>query len=178
MRFRAMIGTVALAGAALTLVGFNTASAGAATTTCTWGGTPMAPTGLITFSPGITNTPGAGPVQFTATGDLAGGASCNGKLTFTGYIDTGTTCAVNAPFHAKATGLPPVKRAEAQPGVAGSQPVLLYDSRGDVVGSEQAQFLTSAADPSDPAYTNCGTPEGLTSANWSDTVELFNGQGR
>jgi hypothetical protein len=109
-----------------------------------------------------------------ATGELAGGAGCTGKLTFTGYIDPGTTCAVNAPFHAKALGLPPVKRVEAQSGVAGSQPVLLYDAQGNVVGSEQAQFLTAAAtDPNDPGYMACNTPQGLTSATWSDTVELF-----
>jgi hypothetical protein len=141
---------------------------------CTWGGTPAAPTGHITFSPGVTNTPSTGPIQFTATGELAGGAGCTGKLTFTGYIDPGTTCAVNAPFHAKAMGLPPVKTAEAQAGVAGSQPVLLHDAHGNVVGSEQAQFLTAAAiDPNDPGYLSCGTPQGLTTANWSDTVELF-----
>jgi hypothetical protein len=141
---------------------------------CTWGGTPAAPTGLITLSPGVTNTPSTVPVQFTATGELAGGAACTGKLTFTGYIDPGTTCGVSAPFHAKALGLPPVKRAEAGAGVAGSQPVLLYDAHGNVVGSEQAQFLTAAAtDPNDPGYMACGTPEGITSANWSDTVELF-----
>ena len=57
--------------------------------------------------------------------------------------------------------------------MAGSQPVLLYDEHGDVVGSEQAQFLTSATDPNDPAYMDCGTPEGLTTAYWSDTLELF-----
>jgi hypothetical protein len=70
-------------------------------------------------------------------------------------------------------GLPPVKRAEAQAGFGGTQPVLLYDGRGNVVGSEQAQFLTNANNPNDPAYLNCGKPGGLTSATWSDTVELF-----
>ena len=143
---------------------------------CTWGGTPTAPTGVITFSPGVTNTPSTGPIQFKATGAL-GGEGCNGQLTFTGYIDPGTTCAVNAPFHAKATGLPPVKWAEAQAGVAGSQPVLLYDADGNVVGSEQAQFLTTVVNQSDPAYMSCGTAEGLTRATWSDTVELFASKG-
>jgi hypothetical protein len=144
------------------------------TTVCTWGGTPAAPTGLITFSPGVTNTPSTGPIQFMATGELGGGTGCTGKLTFTGYIDPGTTCAVNTPFHAKAAGLPPVKQAEAGWGAAGTQPVLLYDAHGNVVGSEQAQFLTAAAtDPTDPGYTSCGLPGGLTRANWSDTVELY-----
>jgi hypothetical protein len=112
-------------------------------------------------------------LRSSRTGELAGGEGCTGKLTFTGYIDPGTTCAVNAPFHAKATGLPPVKQAEAGAGLAGTQPVVLYDAHGNVVGSEQAQFLTAAAtDPSDPGYLSCGTPQGLTAANWSDTVEL------
>jgi hypothetical protein len=166
---------LAITVAALSLVPATASPAASeGTNICSWGGTPAAPSGLITFSPGITNTPSTGPVQFTATGEVAGGAGCAGRLTFTGYIDPGTTCAVNTPFHAKAVGLPPVKRAEAQGGVAGTQPVLLYDAHGNVVGSEQAQFLTAAAtDPTDPGYMACNTSQGLTSANWSDTVELF-----
>jgi hypothetical protein len=161
--------------ATLCLVPATASSAGAeGTRVCIWGGTPAAPTGLITLSPGVTNTPSTVPIQFTATGELAGGAGCTGKLTFNGTIDAGTTCTVNAPFHAKAVGLPPVKRAVAQTGVGGSQPVLLYDAHDNVVGSEQAQFLTAAAtDPNDPGYMACNTPQGLTTATWSDTVELF-----
>jgi hypothetical protein len=172
MRSRNLIGVMALVGGlAFAIMGSTSAQA---TTTCTWGGTPAAPTGLATFSPGITNTPSTGPIQFMATGELAGGAGCTGKLTFTGYIDPGTTCAVNAPFHAKAMGFPPIKQVDAPyPGAAGSQAVLLYDGHGNLVGSEQAQFLTAATDPNDPGYTSCNTPEGLTSANWSDTLELF-----
>src|SRR5438105_6596465 len=112
------------------------AAAGHGETICTWGGTPAAPTGVITLSPGITNTPSTGPIQFTATGRL-GGSGCTGKLTFTGYFEPGMSCAVNTPFHAEATGLPPVVRAEGQAGVAGSAPVLLYDANCNVVGSEQ-----------------------------------------
>jgi hypothetical protein len=166
-----MISAMAAAAALMALAAGGAGSAQAATT-CTWGGTPLAPTGVITFSPGVTNTPSTGPIQFKATGPL-GGEGCSGQLTFTGYIDPGTTCAVNAPFHAKAAGLPPVKWAQAQAGVAGSQPVLLYDADGNVVGSEQAQFLTTAVNQSDPAYMSCGAAEGLTRATWSDTVELF-----
>jgi hypothetical protein len=141
---------------------------------CTWGGTPTAPTGVITLSPGVTNTPSTGPIDFTATGDLGGGAGCTGKLTFTGYIDPGETCGVSMPFHARAMGLPPIRRAEAMTGVAGTQPVLLYDGDGNVVGSEQAQFLSGAATAeSFPPFMDCSTPEGLTRAIWSDTIELF-----
>ena len=120
--------TLAISIAALCLVLPSVSSAAAkGTTVSTWGGTPLAPTGVITLSPGVTNIPSTGPVQFMATGELAGDEGCSGKLTFTGYLDAGTTCAVPTPFHAKAEGLPPVKRAEAGPGVSGSQPVLLYD---------------------------------------------------
>jgi hypothetical protein len=142
---------------------------------CTWGGTPDAPTGVITLSPGVTNTPSTGPIQFTATGRLAGDAGCNGKLTFTGYIDAGETCGTSMPFHGRAEGLPPIKRAEGMTGVGGSQPVLLYDGDGDVVGTEQAQFLTAAAtgESGFPPFMECSTPEGLTRAIWSDTIELF-----
>jgi hypothetical protein len=173
MKARLMVPVITIAALSLIPATASPAAGGGASI-CTWGGTPTAPTGLITFSPGVTNTPSTGPIQFTATGELAGGAGCTGKLTFAGSIDPGTTCAVNAPFHAKAVGVPLVKRAEAETGVAGSQPVLLYDAHGNVVGSEQAQFLTAAAtDPNDPGYKACNTSEGLTRANWSDTVELF-----
>src|SRR6266480_1307524 len=116
MRSRNLIGVMALvAGLAFAIMGSTSAQA---TTTCTWGGTPAAPTGLATFSPGITNTPSTGPTQFMATGELAGGGVCTGKLTFTGYIDPGNTCALGAPLHAKATGFPPIKQVEAPyPGV-------------------------------------------------------------
>src|SRR5436190_23415410 len=108
MIYRRITIALALAATSLVVAGLEAAPASASTTICTWGGTPAAPTGLITFSPGVTNTPSTGPTQFMATGELAGGAGCTGKLTFTGYTDPGNTCALNAPFHAKAMGLPPV----------------------------------------------------------------------
>jgi hypothetical protein len=76
------------------------------------------------------------------------------------------------PFDASAEGFPPIHRAVSSYGVAGSAPVRLYDARGDVIGSEQAQFLTSGANANDPAYADCGKPGGLTRATWSDTLEL------
>jgi hypothetical protein len=175
MIYRRITIALALAATSLVVAGLEAAPASASTTICTWGGTPAAPTGLITFSQGVTNTPSTGPTQFMATGELAGGGVCTGKLTFTGYIDPGNTCALGAPLHAKATGFPPIKQVEAPyPGVAGSTAVLLYDAHGNLVGTEQAEFLTAAAtDPNDPGYTSCNTPEGLTRANWSDTLELF-----
>jgi hypothetical protein len=171
MRSRALA-LVFATTAACFLVATGSAAASQGETLCTWGGTPAAPTGVISLSPGLTNTPSTGPIQFTATGVL-GGEGCTGKLTFTGYIEAGDTCPVSTAFHAKATGLPPVTRVEGQPGIAGSAPVLLYDADGNVVGSEQAQFLTTLANESDPGYLNCNSPGGLTEGFWSDTLELF-----
>jgi len=135
---------------------------------CTWGGTPDAPTGVFTASPGITDTPSTGPIEFTATGELGGGEGCTGRLTFRGVLDPGTSCLVGMPFLATATGFPPIRYAEGTIGAVGTAPVVMYDADGNVVGSEQAQFLTDVLDDSD-----CNTPEGLTRANWSDTLELF-----
>ena len=135
---------------------------------CTWGGTPDAPTGVITFSPGVTDFPSTGPIEFTATGELGGGEECTGRLTFRGVLDPGTSCLVSTPFLATATGFPPIRYAEGTFGAVGTAPVVMYDADGNVVGSEQAQFLTDVLDDS-----ACNTPEGLTRANWSDTLELF-----
>jgi hypothetical protein len=162
MRFRATIGVAAVAAAFLLAGSGATASAA---TTCTWGGTPAAPTGTFTQSPGLTNTPSAGPIDFTATGPLAGG--CSGRMTFIGRLDAGATCAEGT-FVASVKGLPGVVRAEGI-NVAGIVPSRLYDRLGNFVGSENAQLLTVDNAP----FTECGTPEGLTSANFSSVVELF-----
>src|SRR4051795_13723905 len=87
----------------------GSASAVQGETFCTWGGTPAAPTGVATFSPGVTNTPSTVPTYFVATGPLGGGAGCTGTLTFKGYAEPGNTCAVNAPFTVTASGFPPIR---------------------------------------------------------------------
>ena len=48
---------------------------------CTWGGTPDDPTGIVTFDPGITNTPSAGPIATHAWGPLEG-PGCHGTMIF------------------------------------------------------------------------------------------------
>src|SRR4051812_24952807 len=121
MRLRATIGVLAAAAAFTALAAGGAASAQAATT-CTWGGTPAAPTGWVTMTPGPTNTPSTGPLDFTATGPLAGGGGCNGQLTFVGQMDTGATCAFST-FHGTATGLPGVRR------FAGVAPVGILPAR-------------------------------------------------
>ena len=167
---RARLTAIAIAVLALAVVRATASRAAPArgALVCTWGGTPDAPTGVFMASPGITNTPSTGPVEFTATGELGGGEGCTGRLTFRGVLDPGTSCLVSTPFLATATGFPPIRYAEGTFGAVGTAPVVMYDADGNVVGSEQSQFLTDVLND-----TDCNTPEGLTRANWSDTLELF-----
>jgi hypothetical protein len=159
-----MIGAMAVAAASLALAGWGAAPVHAATT-CTWGGTPAAPTGVLTNSPGLTNTPSMGPVDFTATGPLAGG--CSGRMTFFGQLDAGATCALGT-FAGTVKGLPGVVRF-AGFNAAGIAPSRLYDRAGNLVGSENAQLLTVENAP----FTDCGTSEGLTRVSFSSVMELF-----
>jgi hypothetical protein len=166
MRVRMTIGITALAAAFLASAGGAPAQA---STTCTWGGTPAAPTGRVTMTPGVTNTPSTGPIDFTATGVLTGGAGCNGqRFTFIGQMDTGATCAAST-FQGAAMGLAGVKRFA---GVApvGILPARLYDNDGNIVGSENAQVDTLANAPNIP---NCDTPEGFGEGNFSSVIELL-----
>jgi hypothetical protein len=169
------ITAIALAACALVVAPATASSAAPARgpLVCTWGGTPDAPTGVLTLSPGITTTPSAGPVAFTATGELGGSEGCNGTLTFRGVLEPGTSCTVATPFHATATGFPPIRYAEASFGPLGTAPVVLYDGDHNAVGSEQAQFLTGTLNRDDPLFTDCNAPGGLARAYWSDTLELF-----
>jgi hypothetical protein len=156
---------VAGVAAAVALMGgaaLGTASAHAAAT-CTWGGTPDAPTGVTTNHPGLTNFPSPGPLQFHATGALGG--DCSGKLTFNGQMNAGSTCALIT-FQGTASGLPGITRFAGASGM-GAAPARLYDHAGNVVGSENAQFLTKAP------IADCGTPEGMFGANFSSVIELF-----
>jgi hypothetical protein len=165
MRIRLTIGAFTVATALLVLsAGVGSASAQAATT-CTWGGTPAAPTGTTTNSPGLTNFPSPVPLKFYATGVLAGDAGCTGKFSFTGQMDAGATCGLIS-FHGTAKGLPGVVRF-AGVSALGLAPARLYDKADTVVGSENAQFLNNAP------FTDCNTPQGFTSGTFSSVIELF-----
>jgi len=148
----------ALAGLALL-----SAAPAQASTTCTWGGTPAAPTGDNRSTPGLTNTPSTAPLSFHATGPLGG--DCRGKLVFDGTMDAGATCGFIT-FHAVTRGLPGVASVSGV-SVAGFAPARLYDRAGNVVGSENAQFLTNAP------FSECMTPEGLERNNFSSVIVLF-----
>src|SRR3981081_1945233 len=83
MRPRAIAAVTAVAAASVVAGGWGAGSAQAAAT-CTWGGTPAAPTGTVWYpGRGVTNTPSTEPLPFVATGPLAG--DCSGTLTYRGY---------------------------------------------------------------------------------------------
>src|SRR5690348_15145484 len=102
------------------------AQTGTVPTVCTWGGTPAAPTGTFAATPGLTNTPSSGALIFSATGVLAGGSGCTGRLTFRGSVGTGSSCS-SMTFAAKTTGLPGVSRAVGR-GAGPFAYELLYNS--------------------------------------------------
>ena len=167
MTSRPILIVTALAVASLASAGLGTATA-SATKTCTWAGTPAEPTGTFTLDPGIRYVPSAGPLKFKATGRLGG--ECAGTLTYTGQFDAGATCAFS-----EAEGTVRGLRGVARFWGKGSYlfPALLYDSAGNVVGSENAQILTQA----NRAHTaDCSTPEGFTGGYpgmFSSVIELF-----
>jgi hypothetical protein len=69
-------------------------------------------------------------------------------------------------FEGRVTGLPGVARFVGTSAM-GAAPARLYDGRGKLVGSENAQFLTNSN------LTDCSTPQGLRRVRFSSVVELF-----
>src|SRR2546421_8498445 len=123
----------AAAGAATVVAGLMLSAAGGASAqaqrTCTWGGTPLMPSGQNEiFGHGLTNTPSTQPLHFYATGPLGG--QCKGTLVFDGIMDAGASC-TSITFHANVFGLAGVATVEGT-AVAGLGPARLYDRRGDL----------------------------------------------
>jgi hypothetical protein len=140
-----------------------------AATTCTWAGTPAAPTGTFTVSPGVTNVPSAEPLRFKATGLLGG--SCSGTMTFTGQLDAGATCPYST-FRGTVQGLPGVTRFLGHGSLL--VPSELFDRAGNVVGVENANIMTQT---NLARTTDCNTPSGFRGgwpAMFSSVVELYN----
>ena len=167
MRLRATIGAAALAAAFLMAADGGVASAQAAKT-CTWGGTPAAPTGTFGNNPGLTSTPNPGVITFWVTGVLGG--ECSGTMSFKGAYDPNGSC-LAATFSGTVGGLPGVKRF-AGANAGGFLPSRLYDKGGNVVGSENANAFTTDNALGGP-FMACNTPQGLTSGNFSAVIELF-----
>jgi hypothetical protein len=166
---RVAVGALLATVVVLAIGAAGTATAGAATT-CTWAGTPAAPTGTFTISPGLTNVPSAGPLKFKATGQLAGGGRCTGTMTWVGQLDAGATCPFSS-FEGKVEGLPGVARFWGKGSLL--VPSILYDKNGKVVGEENAQIMTQS---NLPRTTDCTKPEGFT-GGWpgmfSSVFELY-----
>jgi hypothetical protein len=169
MKPRAMIAAFATVAAIAAASGLGTTAAQAATT-CTWGGTPVNPTGWFEFTgQGLTNTPSAYGLAFRATGPLGGG--CTGTFTYKGEVNALSTCAWGS-FEATPSGLPGIAHVAGVLPV-GLAPAILYDRAGNVVGQEDPQVLTNATDENDPAFTDCNTPEGFTGGYFSSVIELL-----
>src|SRR5205085_12655816 len=121
-------------------IGGGTANAN---TACTCGGTAAEPTGTFTVSPGLTNTPAPEPLKFDATGVLAGGGRCTGKMPLAGQVNAGSTCLL-ASFEATVKGLPGVARFSG--GGSALVQEFLYDKHGNIVGADQPSVAPPPAD--------------------------------
>jgi hypothetical protein len=155
-------------GVIAVLVALTGASRARAATTCTWGGTPLAPTGWFTVKPGTTATPMPTAGRFIATGQLAGeDPRCKGEMKWVGQVDAGSTCAV-ASFEGAVRGLPGVARFWGKGSLL--VPSRLYDRAGNAVGLENANIMTRH---NSSLTASCTTPEGFTGpADFSSVVEL------
>lgn len=169
MRLRTITAALAAAGVVLAIAGAGSAQA---ITTCTWAGTPQAPTGTFTVNPGLTDLPAPGPLAFKASGVLAGGPACGGgMMSFVGQVDAGSTCQ-NAAFEGEVRGLPGVTRFSGKgPGVV--VPSVLYNASGQIVGLENAELFTQTNLPHTP---DCLKPSGFE-GGWPDmfssTIVLY-----
>src|SRR6266480_7480218 len=86
----ALVAASAVLAMALGSFGSASAQSGRATRLCTWGGTPANPTGIVTFEPGLTKTPSAGPIAVYASGRLEG-KGCKGTMIFDGIARSGAS---------------------------------------------------------------------------------------
>lgn len=138
---------------------------------CSWGGTPLAPTGEVTIERGLTTTPSVADSRFTATGALVGGGRCRGTMTFDGLVRAGSTCAQQW-FEGRVKGLPGVVRF-AGPGAAGVVHEFLYDRHGTIVGADQPLLKLPRQPDGYSHVEDCTTSVGFTRAVFSSTVELW-----
>jgi hypothetical protein len=169
-----VIGTALLVGLVVPTAARAAQQSG--TGVCDWGGTAAAPTGHLTFSPGLTNTPSTAPIHFYATGPSQGGP-CSSTVTFEGWVPAGATCTV-LQFDQKVEGVPGVETASG-PSVATVVQEVLRNADGQVVGFndpfvQTPQFAQQFA--SDP--TVCSQPHGFTQAAFYSIITVFgNGSG-
>jgi hypothetical protein len=165
---RRLIGLIAVVSLAVALTASAAPRQGVKI--CHWGGTPAAPTGEVTITPGLTLTPAPEYTTFTATGALTGGGRCNGTMTFKGIVLPGSTCQ-QAWFSGRVKGLAGVSRFWG-PGAAGLVHEFLYDRYGNIVGADQP--LLQVPQPDGYSHVqDCATKHGFTRAVFSSTIELW-----
>jgi hypothetical protein len=152
-------------------IGLGPPASAQATTVCTWGGTPAAPTGMFSIEPGLTHVPLARPSEFYATGVLAGGAGCEGRMTWRGQADAGSTCELAA-FEGRITGVRGVATFWGRGNVL--VPSVVYDRPGNVVGVESANVLTPGTLPHLGDCTKPGGFQGGWPGTFSSVMTLFN----
>jgi len=166
----AVVAAGAVLATALGSLGSASAQSGPATRLCTWGGTPANPTGIVTFDPGLTNTPSAGPLAVHAWGPLEG-PGCNGTMDFNGIARSGASCESTI-FEGPVYGVPGVTRLFG-PGLGPQVEEFLYDRQGNIVGSDQPNVKVEGNSAPNSNAMDCNTPEGFTRAPFSSTVELY-----
>jgi hypothetical protein len=158
---------------AMALGSFGSASAqsGPATRLCRWGGTPANPTGIVTFEPGLTKTPSAGPIAVYASGRLEG-EGCKGTMIFDGIARSGAGCLSGTIFEGSVYGVPGVTRLFG-PGWGPQVQEFLYDRQGNIVGSDQPNVKVEGNSAPNSNALDCDTPQGFRRAPFSSTVELY-----
>lgn len=164
---RRIVGTTVGLACALAALAAGPAQA---SRTCTWAGTPAAPAGTFTITPGDTNLPSAGPLRFVAVGRLGGGAGCSGTMKFVGQLDAGATCAYST-FEGRVRGLRGVARYWGHGSL--DVPSQLYDRSGRFVGVENANIMTQTVFSH---ALDCNAPGGFAGgwpAMFSSVVTLF-----
>jgi hypothetical protein len=135
---------------------------------CTWGGTPLEPTGTFTLDPGLRFDPSPTALAFGATGPLAGDdPRCAGTMTFDGTFPAGASCSFFMNF-GTVSGVPGIA-SYFDMGDAASVGYL-YGTDGTIVGTFQP--LLAPAD-FEAAREACETPEGFKGARDSVVVQLF-----
>ena len=167
--------TVAIALASLTLsivpIGASHAApSDSGPRLCTWGGTPDNPTGIVTFDPGITNTPSAGPIATHAWGPLEG-PGCHGTMDFNGIGRPGASCPSGVIFEGPVYGVAGVTRLFG-PGFGPLVHEFLYDGQGNIVGSDQPLVKVFGNSAPNSNALDCDTPAGFRRVPFSSTVEL------
>src|SRR5439155_15739819 len=104
----------------------------AAPSGCIWGGTPAAPTGQFSISPGLRFQPSTQPLAFKAWGP-AEGAGCSKTVVFEGVALPGATCG-GIFFQGTVRGVPSIKTFYGG-GTAVMVHEFLYDKNGTIAGA-------------------------------------------